>query len=182
MREGFFLSHTITAVQACFALKKISVARFKSVPMVRYMSCFQLSDGLLFALVHLSASISPPARLPLAPLLPGENAQLMENIIYSCLSPNPRVCAMGKWGGEDGEKKEGFHALKAGGRGWQLKLVEIQLNKQATTHKTHSPPAMSVTSQTFPLWAAENMVFCAPICLADIEISSVFFFYLWVNK
>lgn len=108
--RGCFCLNTITAllVQACFALKKISVSRFKSVPMLRYMSCFQLSDGPLFALVHLSASISPPARLPLAPLLPGENAQLMENIIYSCLSPNPRACAAGKRGGRTESKRRAF--------------------------------------------------------------------------
>lgn len=108
LRGCICLSHTVTALlaQTCFALKKISVAHFKSAPMVRCMSCFQLSDGLLFALVHLSASISPPARLPLTPLLPGENAQLMEKIIYSCLSPNPRACAAGKWRGGGGERRE----------------------------------------------------------------------------
>lgn len=82
--------------------------------MLRYMSCVQLSDGLLFALVHLSASVSPPARLPLTPPPPGENAQLMENRIYSCLSPKPRACGGGA------ENKEGFHAPNAGGRGEQM--------------------------------------------------------------
>lgn len=95
---GWGCSHTIAdfLIQTCLTLKKFSGAHFKSVLMVHYMSCFQLSDGLLFALVHLSASISPPAHLPLAPPLPGENAQLVENIIYSCLSPNPGACAAGK--------------------------------------------------------------------------------------
>lgn len=60
MYEGklvfFFFSQPYDKQPTCFALKEISVANFKAAPMLRYMSRFQLSDGLLFALVHLSAS------------------------------------------------------------------------------------------------------------------------------
>lgn len=80
-------------VGLCFALEKTSIANFRFVLMVSRMSCFQLSDEFLFAELHLSSPISPQLHLSLPLLLlpppPSEGeAQLVEQIIYSCLSPN----------------------------------------------------------------------------------------------
>lgn len=96
----FLSAYTLTnCLSLCMALhvlhkkkKKISIVDFKFVLIVSHMSCFQLSDEFLFAQLHLSSSISPPLRLsltfPSASTSLWRKAQLVELIIYSCLSPN----------------------------------------------------------------------------------------------
>ena len=90
--------------------------------MVSHMSCFQLSDEFLFAGLHLSSSISPPLCLfsrfsVCLRRFPGDEARLVEQIIYSCLSPNSALYRREMRDGKNRGKEEGtllfsFHVMQ----------------------------------------------------------------------
>lgn len=113
--------------------------------MVSHMSCFQLSDEFLFAGLHLSCSISPPLRLfprfsSCLRRFPGDEARLVEQIIYSCLSPDSALYRREMRDGKKKRRERGGHAavFLSCNAGDRSKWMTAPASKGASAHWTCS--------------------------------------------
>lgn len=104
-------------------------------------SCLQ---GSTCPAPSLRRSVSSLASPPASAVFPGDEARLVEQIIYSCLSPDSalyrREMRDGKnWGKEEGTLLFSFHVMqKTEANGWQLQLARSLSSLNMLQHTKHT--------------------------------------------